>query len=144
MTLTVVDMRFDKQAQALSSLSEGTRQLVKNIIDESNDSNISTPGGKGNKQKFFNHGYEYDPKLNGRSKNGPGVDVHIYYMPANKREYDDYAVIDKEVGMLSGRRRLVVRFESEKVAFYTTAHPEKKPGLPDNSYGVFTPIDTSR
>lgn len=144
MTLTVTDMRFDKQAQALTSLSAGAQTLIKNIINESNDSNIATPGGTGDKQKFFNHGYEYDPKLNGRSKNGAGVEVHIYYMPSNKREYDDYAVIDKAVGMLSGRRRLAVRFESEKVTFYTVAHPEKKPGLPDNSYGVFTPIDTSR
>jgi hypothetical protein len=144
MTLEVVDMKFEKSAQALTSLSAGTQALVNNIIAESNTSNIQTPGGTGNKESFFNHGYDLDPKMQGRSKAGPGVTVSIYYMPSNRKEYDDFQVIDKEVGMLSGRRRLVVRIEGGKVAFYTTSHPHEKPGLRTNSYTGFVPIDTAR
>lgn len=145
MTLEVVDMKFEKSAQALTSLSAGTQSLVNNIIAESNASDIATPGGSGNKDKFFNHGYDKDPKYQGRSGPGSGVTVSIYYMPANRKEYDDYEVIDEEVGMLSGRRRLAVRTEGGKVAFYTTGHPKnEKPGLRTNSYTGFVPIDTSR
>lgn len=64
-------------------------------------------------------------------------------MPSNKREYDDYEVIDKQVGMLSGRRRLVVRKQDGKVTFYTTSHPKQAAGLRTNSYVTFTPINAS-
>jgi hypothetical protein len=146
MTLEVVDMRFERNALALSSLSPGAQGLVKNIIAESNESDIATPGGKGNKEKFFNHGYDKDPLFQGRSAPGPQVTVSIYYMPANQWEYNNYEVIDKSVGMLSGRRRLAVRLiEKRKVAFYSTGHPKnEKPGLRTNVYTGFTPIDTSR
>src|SRR5262245_50080102 len=146
MTLEVVDMTFERGTLALSSLSPGAQGLIKNIIDESNTSDIATPGGKGNKDKFFNHGYDKDPLYQGRMAPGPKVTVSIYYMPSNKWEYDNYEVIDKEIGMLSGRRRLAVRINEErKVAFYSTGHPKnQKPGLRTNEYTGFTPIDTKK
>ena len=143
MPLTLVDMSMVKGAQKLNTLSAGTQALITNIINESNTSNIASAGGTGNKEKFFNHGYDMDPASQGRIRTGPGIDVHIYYMPSNKTEYDGYEVIDKAVGMLSGRRRLVVRKENGKVIFYTTSHPREAPGLRSNSYTVFTPIDAS-
>ena len=146
MTLEVVDMTSERGALALSSLGAGAQGLVKNIIAESNASDIATPGGKGSKDKFFNNGYDKDPYYQGRIAPGPQVTVSIYYMPSNKFEYDHYEVIDKAVGMLSGRRRLAVRInEQKKVAFYVTGHPKnEKPGLRTNVYTGFTPIDTSR
>jgi len=143
MPLTLLDMSFNKQAQALSSLSTGTQALVNNIIAETNTSNIQTPGGTGNKETFFNHNDDRDPAMQGR-RAGPGVDIKVYYMPSNKTEYDNYEVIDKAVGLLSGRRRLVVRTEGGKTSFYTTSHPRQKPGLRTNDYGVYVAIDTTR
>lgn len=143
MTLKLLDMSFNRQAQKLTSLSTGAQTLVKNIIDETNTSNISTPGGSGDKQAFFNHGDDRDPAMQGR-KAAMGVTVSVYYMPANKTEYDNYEVIDKAVGMLSGRRRLVVRTENGLTSFYTTSHPRQQPGLRTNEYGVYTPIDTTK
>jgi hypothetical protein len=146
MTLEVVDMSFERGSLAMSGLGAGAQGLIKNIIDESNSSDIATPGGKGSKDKFFNHGYDKDPLYQGRSSPGPGVTVSVYYMPANKWEYDNYEVIDKAVGMLSGRRRLAVRInEQGKVAFYSTGHPKNEtPGLRTNVYTGFTPIDTRK
>lgn len=145
MTLKVVDMSLVKHAQALSSLSAGTQSLINNIINESNASDIQTPGGSGSKDKFFNHAYNQDPKYQGRIAPGAGVSVAIYYMPSNKNEYDNYNVIDKEVGMLSGRRRLAVRIEGGAVEFYTTGHPKSDDrDSRSNSYIGFTPVNTKR
>lgn len=144
MTLKLVDMKFNKQAQALTSLSEGTQQLVRNIIEEKNDTNIKTPGGSANKQAFYNHPDDRDPEMQGR-KAGPRVTIHVYYMPSNFTEYKNYEVIDKEVGLLSGRRRLVMRTADDKTAFYTTSHPRQKDArLRTNEYTGYTPIDTTR
>ncbi len=144
--MDIVDMSFERGALAMTSLSAGAQQLIRNIIDGANTSDIATPGGKGSKDKFFNHGYDKDPAYQGRSAPGPKVTVSIYYMPSNQWEYDNYEVIDKAVGMLSGRRRLAVRMnEQDKVAFYVTGHPKnEKPGLRTNVYTGFTPVDTKR
>src|ERR1700760_2827032 len=116
MPKTLVDMTFNKQAVKMSGLSAGARALINNIINDSNTSNISTPGGNADKDKFFNHGYDKDPAMGG-SKLAFGVSVMVYYMPANQHEYDNYEVIDKAVGLLSGRRRLLTREENDKWAF---------------------------
>ena len=145
MPVKLKDMSFVRHAQSLSSFNAGLRQLVQNVIDETNTSNISWAGGVGNasKSKFFNHLYNRDPATNGGTLS-INVTVHIYYQPATSREYDDYDVIDKSVGMLSGRRRLAVRIENDEYSFYTTNHPNQRPGLRTNEYGVFTPIDTTK
>ena len=142
MPLTLLDMSLVRHAQALTSLSVGTQTLIANIIAQTDTSDIATPGGKGNKKAFFNHGYDKDPATNG-GKLGLGATVSIYYMPANKKEYDDYEVIDKAVGMLSGRRRLAVRTENDKTSFYTTGHP-KNEAIRSNTYTGFVPIDPKR
>ena len=142
MPKTLVDMSFVKQAVKMSTLSVGAQTLINNIINDSNPSNINTPGGAASKDKFFNHAYDKDPATNG-GKLGSGVSVVVYYMPANKTEYDSYEVIDKAVGLLSGRRRLLTREEHDKWSFYMTSHPKEQPGLRTNAYGVFTPINTA-
>jgi len=143
MTLKLKDMSLYRNAVKLSSLGEGLKALVQAIIDESNESIIPTPGGKAAKEKFLNHGYDKDPATNGGVLGGR-VKVAIYYQPSTKREYDSYEVIDKAVGLLSGRRRLAVREEDDTYSFYTTNHPSEQPGLRTNVYGVFTPIDPAK
>lgn len=143
MPLTLVDMSFVKHAQALTSLSAGTQALVNNIIAESNSSNISTPGGSAAKEAFFNHNYDVDPSTGGKAS--LSVNVKVYYMPSNYEEYKYFEVIDKAVGLLSGRRRLITRESGGKYTFYTTGHPKDEPiGLRTNSYTNFVPIDTKR
>jgi hypothetical protein len=142
MPKTLVDMSFVKQAVKMSTLSVGAQSLINNIINDSNTSNINTPGGAGSKDKFYNHAYDKDPATNGGKLSG-AVAVLVYYMPANKNEYDNYEVIDKAVGMLSGRRRLLTRAENDKWSFYMTSHPREQPGLRTNVYGQFTPINTA-
>jgi hypothetical protein len=137
-------MSLVRNAQALSSLSAGAQQLVANIIAESNASNVPSGGGLGDKQKYFNHSYDKDPSTNG-GKLSSGVKCAVYYMPSSTWEYNNWEVIDGATGMLSGRRRLVVREEGDKLSFYTTSHPKnEKPGMRTNVYVVFVPIDTSR
>lgn len=144
MTVKLQDMSFVKQAVKLTSLGAGLQALVSNIINESNDSNIKWGSGKeAAKDAFYNHSYNKDPSTNGGALS-LAVKVSIYYQPSTKKEYDDYEVIDKAVGLLSGRRRLAVRVENETYSFYTTNHPKEAPGLRTNVYGVFTPIDPKK
>jgi hypothetical protein len=70
--------------------------------------------------------------------------VSIYYQPSTASEYNNYDVIDKAEGLLSGRRRLAVRVENETYSFYTTNHPKEDVRLRTNVYGVFTPIDPAK
>jgi hypothetical protein len=144
MTVKLKDMSLSKQAIKLSTLGAGLQALVNNIINESNDSDIKWGSGEtAGKQAFFNHGYDKDPATNGGAL-GLNVKVSIYYQPSTKAEYDNFEVVDKAVGLLSGRRRLAVRVEDETYSFYTTNHPKEKPGLRTNVYGVFTPIDPKK
>jgi hypothetical protein len=139
----LVDMSLRKDAQPLSGLGEGLKALIQNIIDQSNESNITWGAGTAGKQAFFNHNYDKDPSTNGGALPN-GVTVQIYYQPSTKREYDAFEVVDKEVGLLSGRRRLAVRVQDSKYSFYMTNHPEEKPGLRTNVYGKFTPINPKK
>lgn len=143
MPIQLQDMSLYKTAIALSKLGEGVRTLVQNIINESNTTDILWGGGTAGKAAFFNHSYDKDPATNGGKCSGT-VSVSIYYQPSTKREYDAYEVVDKQVGLLSGRRRLAVRVENGLYSFYTTNHPQEKPGLRTNVYGVFTPIDPKK
>jgi hypothetical protein len=144
MPVKLKDMTLYKQAAKLSALGTGLQALVNNIINESNASNIQWGSGKvAAKQAFFNHGYDKDPATNGGAL-GPGVQVSIYYQPSTANEYKNYDVIDKAVGLLSGRRRLAIRVESDTYAFYTANHPKEDARLRTNAYGVFTPIDPKK
>lgn len=143
MPVKLKDMSLVRNAVKLSTLNAGLRALVTNIINESNDTNIVTPGGTKSKAAFFNHGYDKDPATNGGPL-GLGVTVSIYYQPSTQREYDNWEVVDKAVGLLSGRRRLAVRVENSEYSFYTTNHPQERPGLRTNVYGVFTPIEPTK
>jgi hypothetical protein len=144
MTLKLKDMSLVKQASRLSGLGAGLQALVKNIINESNESDIAWgKDGTAKKEQFFNHSYDKDPSTNGGAL-GLNVKVSIYYQPSSEKEYNSYEVVDKAVGLLSGRRRLAVRSENDVYSFYTTNHPKEKPGLRTNVYGVFTPIDTTK
>ncbi len=124
---------WTKGATALSAMNPSTQQLIADIF-----------AGNAGATPFFNHGYDKDPETRG-SISGTAF-VSIYYQPASANE----DTISNQ-GLLSGRRRLAVKIvkcsypdETEVYAFYTTNHPQKKPGLPDNSYGIFTPVDMSR
>jgi len=144
MTVKLKDMSLLKQAVKLTSLGAGLQALVNNIINESNESNILWgKGGKAKKEQFFNHSYDKDPATAGGPL-GLGVAVSIYYQPSSLAEYNKYEVIDKAVGLLSGRRRLAVRVENEAYSFYTTSHPKEKPGLRTNVYQGFIPIDPKK
>jgi hypothetical protein len=125
------DMSLHKGAQPLSGLGQALRTLIDDILND-------RPAA----QHYFNHSYDKDPATNGGAK-ALDVDVSIYYQPATQKEYDTWQTIDEE-GYLSGRRRLAVRIVSKKYSFYTTNHPQEKPGLRTNVYGVFTPIDPKR
>ncbi len=50
----VADMSIVKHAVALSGLNAGLRQLINDIMNDSNDAKF-----------FFNHGYDKDPATNG-------------------------------------------------------------------------------
>lgn len=144
MPVKLKDMSLLRQAIGLSKLGAGLQALVTNIINESNESNIRWGSGKlATKQAFFNHGYDKDPATNGGIL-GPAVTVSIYYQPSTKNEYNNYDVVDREVGLLSGRRRLAVRVEDGVYSFYTTNHPREDRRLRTNVYGVFTPIDPKK
>lgn len=145
MPLPLKDMSNLRHAVALSgNVRSGTRALIKAIINEDNTSKISAGGGavSGNKEKFFNHLGTSDPSTNGKLP--LNVRVWIYYQPATEKEYDNYEVVDKSVGLLSGRGRLAVREEGGKYSFWLTSHPKEKPGLRTNVYMTFTPIDPAR
>ena len=145
MPLPLKDMSNLRHAVALSgNVRSGTRALINAIINEDNTSKISAGGGavSGNKEKFFNHLGTSDPSTNGTLP--LNVRVWIYYQPATEREYDNYEVVDKSVGLLSGRGRLAVREEGGKYSFWLTSHPKEKPGLRTNVYMNFTPIDPAR
>ena len=143
MPVKLKDMSMCAQAAKLSELNAGLKALVNNIIDESNESNIQWGAGTAKKEAFFNHSYDKDPATNGGAL-GQGIAVSIYYQPSSEKEYNNYDVVDKAVGLLSGRRRLAVRVENKTYSFYTTNHPKEKPGLRTNVYGVFTPIDPKK
>ena len=143
MPLNVKDMLLITNAIPLTQCRAGTQTLVKNIINESNASNIAWPNGRGNKSAFFNHTYDKDPAY-AWSKVGCGVTVDVYYQPASDEEYDQYDVVDKAVGMLSARARLLVRTEDKKVSFYTCSHPKQSVELRTGEYAHPRPIDTSR
>jgi hypothetical protein len=124
---------WTRAACPLSGLNANLRTLIADIY-----------AGNASAQTYFNHGYDKDPETRGAV--GGGSSVHIYYQPATGSE----DTISND-GVLSGRRRLAVKIttcdypeQTAVYAFYLTNHPEKKPGLPDNSYGIFTPVDTSR
>ena len=143
MPVKLKDMSLLKNAIPLSGTNAGLRALVTNIINQSNTSNIMSGAGAYAKQAFFNHGYDKDPATNG-GKLGGGVTVDIYYQPSSAKEYESYDVVDKSVGLLSGRRRLAVRVENETYSFYTTNHPQQDARLRTNEYGVFTPINPAK
>ena len=145
MPLTLKDMSNYRHAVALSgSIRSGTRALIEAIINEDNTSKIVAGGGavSGNKQKFFNHMGTSDPSTNGVLPTN--VRVWIYYQPATAHEYNHYEVVDKNVGLLSGRGRLAVREEGGRYSFWLTSHPKEKPGLRTNVYMNFTPVDPAR
>ena len=147
MVKTLKDMTYVKNAVKLSSMNAGTQALVKAIINDSETATITTQvkaddgSYKWSKKKFFNHGDDRDPERGGRENREQGLTISVYYMPASKSEYDDYDVVDKSVGLLSGRRRLVVREDSRGTSFYTTNHPKQEAGLRTNEYGAYTPIN---
>jgi hypothetical protein len=70
-----------------------------------------------------------------------GVTVVIYYIPSKRDEFDGFDVVDQDVGMWSGRRRLAVRCQNNSYSFYLTQHPAEAPGLRTNVYTGFTPIN---
>lgn len=139
MALELQDMSLHRNAVSLSSLRDAVRTLISNIIAGTNS---LVYHGKST-DYFFNHTYDKDPATNG-GKLGLGTSVKIYYQPATDTEYNNWQVLD-QAGCLSGRRRLAVRVDSSgKASFWMTNHPNEKPGLRTNVYGVFTPINPAR
>lgn len=141
------DMSMYRNALKLSSLNTALATLI-NAIYQGTDE-ITVFGAQKTVKYFFNHGYDKDPDTNGGAR-PVGVTVLIYYQPASEAEYQNWQTID-ESGFLSGRKRLAVRIEAgrypdniDTFSFYTTNHPNEKPGLRTNVYGVFTPIDPAK
>ena len=143
MPVKLKNMSLCTHASKLSDLGGGLKALVNNIINESNESDIRCGSGEtAKKEAFFNHSYDKDPATNGGAL-GPGLVVSIYYQPSSATKYNDWKVIDKAVGLLSGRRRLAVRVEDETYSFFTANHPNEDPRLRTNSY-QFIPIDPKK
>ena len=135
------DMSLVRNAVKLSTMRESLQTLIKNIYNNENSKVI----GNQRTRYFYNHAYDKDPDVNGRSGLGRGIKVDIYYQPATDHEYENWEVIHDDIYYKSGRRRLAVRVDSrssdEEYGFYMTNHPQQRGGLRDNSYGVFTPIN---
>jgi hypothetical protein len=137
------DMWACKNAQAMSGLNQGIRDVINSIMTQGNAH-----------QAFFNHLDDRDPALNGLGSVPNGVRVEIYYQPATQ---DEVAMGDTIGGstILSGRRRLAVRYQDDKdpfqqvwvVSFYLTNHPKRKEGQYNpnkNEYGQYVPIDPAK
>lgn len=124
MALTLETRSYPGNKLKYSELGANLKWLVDALVAEDAEAD-----------HYLNHGENRDP-TNAWGPPVTGVNLWNYYQPASAAEQRNGETI-RDAADYSGRRRLIMRKENDKVSFFTCSHPQPSAnGLRNNGYGA--------